>query len=163
MLALLFQLIAMVPGLEGFASSYFKARFDREVAITTARIGGDVERARVLVAAQVEAEHARVAGLAVIAGNRLLTVLVILFALPIVALLWKVIGWDLIAGSFAGCGGKFEGTAAAAAAHAQACISYSTDPARGQVADIISTVVWAIFGSTAASLGVNAVIRGLGK
>lgn len=118
-------ILGLIPGLLGFAEKFQASWFDAKVRITTARIGGDVDAARAMVAASVKESHERNGWLAVMASNRVLMLLLVAFALPLVIYEWQIIVHDII-----WCAGK--------------C---STDPIRGQVADWANTIIIAIFGS----------------
>jgi hypothetical protein len=136
----------LVPSVVNLISSIETAKYNAQVQIVAAKIGGSVEAAKAIVAAQVATEQARVQGLAVIAGNKLLTILVVAFATPIAILAWKVIVWDVVIGAFVGCGGSHPG---------HQCSMFNTDPIHGQIADIMNTVIWSLFGSTAAVSGIK--------
>lgn len=120
-------ILALIPGALNFANNITTAIFNAKVQIMSARIGGDVERARQIVSlAQTEA-HERTAWMAVVAGNTLLTLLVIFFALPFGIFIWKVVVWDIVL---------------------QSITHGSTDAIKGQVADWGNTIIIAIFGSS---------------
>ena len=127
MLALL---LGLIPGLSSLVSAIVKARFDAQVAITQAKVGGDRDVAVALVKASETAAHERSASLATIAGSTTLTLLVVAFAAPLVVYEWKVVVVDIV----------FQ--------------AGSTDPIRGQVADWANTIIAFVFGaSTTMALG----------
>jgi len=116
-------LIGLIPGLTSLASGIVSTVFNAKVQITQAKIGGDRDVAVKLVQAAAQQEHEDTAKLGIIAGNTLLTVLLVLFAIPLVAFEWKVIVWDKL-------------------------LSWgSTDPITGQVADWANTVIYFLFGA----------------
>lgn len=88
-----FQAIpSLVHGLEAFQKSYF----DAKVKITTARIGGDVEVAKQLVAGVVAEGQTRVEFLRVVSQSKFLMFLVGGFAVPWMVYQGKVVLWDNI-------------------------------------------------------------------
>ena len=155
-------LAPLFPGISTFLQSYATAKFNAQVAITQAKVGGDVSVANAIVAAQVAAEQSRVSALGVIAGSTMLTLLVLAFAGPLVFYMWKDIGFDVIIGSFHGCSKGsmlslshvLEGPAYMA--QVAKCAYYSTDPIQGQAAEWGNTIIWSIFGSTVATGGIAA-------
>lgn len=124
--------LAIIPGLGTVIQAIVGAVFDARVKITQAKTGADRDAVvAMLRSAEVEA-HERTGALAIIAGNKLLTLLVIAFATPLVFYEWQVIVIDkLWCGAFS--------------------LNCSTDPIKGQVADWANTIIWSIFGSTAAT------------
>lgn len=126
---MLMAIIGLVPGLLGFAQFVTGKIFDAKVKLTAIRIGGDVDKARTIVAlAQTEA-HERTAWLGIVAGNSILTMLVVFFAGPFVLYIWKVVAWDIVLSPIlTGHTGY-------------------TDPIRGQVSDWGNTIIVAIFGA----------------
>ena len=100
--------------------------FDAKVAITQAKTGADRDVAVEVVKTAAVAEQARVSGLAVIAGNKLLTILVVSFAAPLVIFEWKVVVYDIVLGLG------------------------STDPIKGQVAEWANVIIASLFGTTTA-------------
>jgi hypothetical protein len=126
-------LVAFIPGLSSLVTSITTAFFNAKVQITQAKIGGDRDVAVKLVQAAAQQEHENGAKLATIAGSRLLTVMLIMFAIPIVAFEWKVVIWDIVLGPLTGG---------------------NTDPIKGQVADWATTIIAFLFGApTVMSLG----------
>jgi hypothetical protein len=123
-------ILGLIPGLATLVSAIVKARFDAQVAITQAKIGGDRDVAVALVKASETAAHERSAALATVAGSTTLSILVAVFAAPLVIYEWRVIVVDIV----------FHGG--------------STDPIHGQVADWANTIIAFIFGSsTVTTLG----------
>ena len=147
LLALIQTLLGGIPVigtlLSGGLGNVITNFFNSKTAIDVARYGG---AAQVSVAAQ----QSRVAGLQAIAGSTGLTVLVFLFALPLAAFLWKVVLFDVVIGSFDGCGGKWSALAR--------CAIYNTDPLRGEVQIWAQTIIVSIFGSLT-GLGIASVFR----
>jgi hypothetical protein len=123
-------LLGLIPGLLGVIERWQKNKYDAEVAITTAKIGGD----RDVAVAQIKGQSSRFAA---VAGSKLLTILVVAFAAPLVIYINKVVVWDIVLGL---------GT---------------TDPIKGQVADWANTIIAFIFGApTALALGKMFFSRG---
>ncbi len=120
-------LIGLIPGALAFAQGITTAIFDAKVKIMSARIGGDIERARSIVTLATTEAHERTAWMSVIAGNTLLTLLVVFFALPFAIFIYKVVVWDIVL---------------------QSVTHGSTDAIKGQVADWGNTIIIAIFGSS---------------
>ena len=123
MFAAFIALLGAIPGIGAVVTYVTGKVFDSKVAIATAKIGGDRDVATGLVRAAATAEHERTASLAVIAGNTILTLLVVAFAGPLVIFEWKVIVWDIVLGWG------------------------QTDPIRGQVAEWANTIIGFVFGS----------------
>lgn len=127
---MLAALLALIPGLSTLVTSITTAFFNAKVQITQAKIGGDRDVAVKLVQAAAQQDHENTARLGIIASNKLLTILLVLFAAPLVAFEWKVYVWDAMLGW---------GT---------------TDAVKGQVADWGNTVIYFLFGApTALALG----------
>lgn len=123
-------LLAAIPGIGGIVTAITTALFNAKVEITKAKTGADRDVAVRLVQAAEAREHENTARLAIFAGNKLLTVLVIAFATPLVLFEWKVVVVDIV---FA---------------------AGTTDPIRGQVADWATTIIAFLFGTpTALALG----------
>lgn len=123
-------LLSLIPGLSTLISSIVTAVFNAKVSITQAKIGGDRDVAVQLVQAAAQQEHEDTAKLGVIASNRLLTIMLIMFAAPLIVFEWKVYIWDAMLGW---------GT---------------TDAVKGQVADWGNTIIYFLFGSpTVVALG----------
>lgn len=128
-------LLSLIPGIGTVIQSVVSALFDAKVKIMQAKTGADRDTAvAILKAAEVEA-HERTAALSIIAGNTLLTLLVVSFAIPLVLYEWQVVVVDkLVCNWFS--------------------LNCSTDPIKGQVADWATTIIAFIFGTPAAmSLG----------
>lgn len=123
-------LLSLIPGLSTLVSSIVTSVFNAKVSITQARVGGDRDVAVRLVQAAEQQAHEDTAKLGIIASNKLLTLLLIAFAVPLVWFEWKVIVWDTILGL---------GT---------------TEAVKGQVADWGNTIIYFLFGApTAMALG----------
>lgn len=114
--------LALIPGVTKLLSAIFDAR----VRMTAAQIGGDVEKARQIVAAS-QAEGAQaVERLRIIGQSRMLTLLVLAFAIPLAVFWCKVLLWDKVLGLGV------------------------TDPLTGQVGEWANQLIWFIFGAPAA-------------
>lgn len=122
--------LSLIPGLGTVIQSVIGAIFDAKVKITQAKIGGDRDVAVQLVRAAEAQAHEDTAKLGIIAGNKLLTIMLLAFAFPLIVFEWKVILIDKVLGW---------GT---------------TDPITGQVADWGNTIIYFLFGSpTVVALG----------
>jgi hypothetical protein len=116
-------ILALIPGISSLVTSITTAFFNAKVQITQAKIGGDRDVAVQLVQAAASQEHENTARLGIIASNKLLTILLIAMAIPIVGFEWKVIVWDKMLGW---------GT---------------TDPLAGDVSDWAKSVIYFLFGA----------------
>lgn len=154
MMAFLMSLVGLIPGLTTLASNWVAASYNSKVAIVSAQIGGDVAAAQAIVAAQVAADQTRAQGLAVIASSTLLSILTVLFAGPLVLYTWKIIGYDIIVGSFYGCHGKTT---------LEVCAAFNTDPIKGDVASWASSIIWCLFGSSVAVHGISSIVGAITK
>jgi hypothetical protein len=122
--------LSLIPGLFSVINGFTSKYFDAKVAITQAKIGGDRDVAVKLVQAAAAQEHENTARLSIISSNKILTLLLVAMAIPIVGFEWKVIVWDKILGW---------GT---------------TDPLAGEVASWAQSVIYFLFGApTAMGLG----------
>lgn len=122
--------LSLIPGLSTLVQSIVSAVFDAKVKITQARIGGDRDVAVKLVQAAEAQAHEDTAKLGIIANNKLLTIMLVAFAAPLIGFEWKVIVWDKM------------------------LALGSTDPITGQVADWGNTIIYFLFGSpTVVALG----------
>lgn len=123
-------ILGLIPGLNTLVRNITTAWFNSKVKITTARIGGDTEVAKALVIASAKEYATNVDRLKVIAGSKVLLLLIVGFATPWVVYEWKVVVWDTILGW---------GT---------------TAPIKGLVADWGGTIIACLFGSgTALTVG----------
>jgi hypothetical protein len=98
MLALLGTIAGMIPGISTIVTSLTSSYFNSKVAITQAKIGGDVTVATALVRAAATSEITSVQRLQVIGGSWVLSLLVVGFALPFIVWESKVIVWDIVLG-----------------------------------------------------------------
>ena|SRR6266404_1968575 len=119
MLAFLSLIPSLFTVINGFTSKYF----DAKVAIAQAKVGGDRDVAVKLVQAAAQQEHENTARLSIIASNKILTLLLVAMAIPIVGFEWKVIVWDKMLGW---------GT---------------TDALAGDVSDWAKSVIYFLFGA----------------
>ena len=122
----MFAIFAALPVIGNIITALTTAFFNAKVSMVQARIGGDKEVATKMVQAAAMAEHENTAKLSILAGNKLLTLLVIAFATPLVLFEWKCVVYDII-----WMGG-----------------ATSTDAIKGQLADWASTIIACLFGST---------------
>lgn len=119
-------LLRLIPVVGGFAEKIASAWFNAKVQITQARIGGDRDVAVALVKQSETTIHENTERLRVIAGNRLLTVLVVGFGGSLLFYYAKGVVWD----SALGLG--------------------STPALRGQLAEWSNQIIYSLFGSTTA-------------
>lgn len=133
MFAGIVAILTAIPGIGAIITGITGKMFDAKVALVQARIGGDKEVATKLVTAATTADHENTTRLGILASNKVLTLLLVAFAAPLVIFEWKVIVWDKVFG---------------------ALTDGSTDAIGGQVADWATTIIGFIFGSaTAMGLG----------
>jgi hypothetical protein len=109
-------LLGLIPGLLDLVKNWQKNKYDAQVAITTAKVGGD----RDVAVAAIQGQSTR---LAAVAGSKILTLLVVAFAAPLVIYINKVVVWDIVLGLG------------------------STDPIKGQVAEWANTIIAFVFGA----------------
>jgi hypothetical protein len=129
-------LIGLIPGLLSLVEKWQKNKTDAQVAITTAKLGVDRDKAVAIVQAASVAEHENTARLGVVASNKLLTVLVLAFATPLVVFMWKVVLWDKILG-------------------------LGVTPAlTGQVSDWATTIISFVFGAPTAVALARTILKG---
>ena len=127
-------LIGLVPGLLGLATSWQKSYYDAKVQLVKARIGGDTSTAEKLVTGAAAADHENTSRLSILAGNKILTLMLIGFSTPIMIFEWKVIVYDVVLASWT---------------------NGSTDAIHGQVAEWMTTIISFLFGS--------ATVMGIGR
>jgi hypothetical protein len=127
-------ILALIPGLSTLVSSITSAYFNAKVKLVTARIGGDRDTATKLVQGAAAADHENTTRLGILAGNKVLTLMLIGFATPIMIFEWKVIIWDVVLAYWT---------------------NGSTDAIHGQVADWMTTIISFLFGS--------ATVMGIGR
>lgn len=94
MLGIVMTVLHLIPGLSTLATGWVTAAYNAKVAITTAKIGGDVTVGAAMVNASVVAEETRVKGLQVIGSSWILSFLVVGFAVPWIIYEWRVVVWD---------------------------------------------------------------------
>lgn len=121
----MFALIGQLLGLGPMVAGIFKAKFDAQVAITQARVGGDRDLAVELVKGQAARRASDVTALAIFAGNKVLLALLCLYAVPPGLFAAKVYLYDKMLGLG------------------------STDPISGAVADWTLIVLGFLFGTSA--------------
>lgn len=118
--------LAAIPGLRWIGdvvNNITTSWFNAKVRMVQARIGGDRDVAVKLVTAASVQAHENTSRLGIIASNKLLTVLLIAFAIPLVGYEWQVIVLNKM-------------------------LHYgSVDPIKGQVSDWANQIIWFLFGS----------------
>lgn len=119
MLAFLSIIPIIGPMIQGMVTAFFNSK----VQITTAQIGGSTAIATQIIQAQQQQ-------VATVVGSKILTLLVVAFALPLVIFEWKVVVIDIV----------FD--------------AGTTAPIKGQVADWATTIIAFVFGApTVVTLG----------
>lgn len=91
-------LLGSLPVIGSIVTAITSSFFDAKVRLLMARFAVTRDVATATIQASVAENHDRVASLGVIAGSRLLTLLIICFAAPIVAFEMKVVVWDTMLG-----------------------------------------------------------------
>lgn len=118
------SILSALPIIGDIIKAITEAFFNAKVSLTQARVGGDRDVAVELVKTQAVVEQQQTAKLSIIAGNKMLTILILMFAFPLVAYEWKIVVYDIVLSMG------------------------STDPIRGQVADWATVIIGSIFGSS---------------
>jgi len=111
-----------VPAITGGINNFVNKYYDAKVQLVTARVGGDAEMAKALVAGVVDEKKVSVSFLHEVANSKFLMFLIGGFALPIMIWFGKCVVWDTVLGLG------------------------STPPLYGQVATMANIVVGGIFG-----------------
>ncbi len=127
-------ILGLIPGLSTLVSSITTAYFNAKVQLVKARIGGDTKVATQLVVEAAQADHENTNRLGILAGNKILTLMLIGFATPIMIFEWKVIVYDVVLAYWT---------------------NGSTAAIHGQVADWMTTIISFLFGS--------ATVMGIGR
>lgn len=96
MLSGVLAFFSAVPALMGGLNSFVTAFYNAKVQITTARVGGDVDVAKALVAGINVEGQTRVSFLDTVSHSKFLQWIVGGFAGPWIIYGWKVIVWDNI-------------------------------------------------------------------
>lgn len=96
MLTAILAFVQAVPAITGGINNFVSKYYDAKVQITTARIGGDVDVAKQMVAGVVSEGQTRVEFLKTVSQSKFLMCLVGAFALPWIVYEWKVVVWDNI-------------------------------------------------------------------
>jgi hypothetical protein len=89
-------LIGLVPGLLTVVSAVTTAAFNAKVQLYQIKTGADQDVAVKTIQAAAQADHENTTRLGIIASNKLLTCLLIMFAIPIVIWFNKVVSWDIV-------------------------------------------------------------------
>lgn len=123
-------ILALIPGLNTLITGLTSAFFNAKVSIYQAKTGADRDVAIKTIQAAAQADHENTSRLGIMAGNKVLTFLIVAFATPLVAFEWKVILIDKV------------------------LALGSTDMLTGEVAGWADTIVKFLFGSaTAVTIG----------
>lgn len=85
---------AIIGGVTAFANKYY----DCKVQMYAARIGGDVEAAKAMLAAEVQNNMTKVGWLQAVGASPVLSFIVVGFAFPFIFYLNKVIVYDICLG-----------------------------------------------------------------
>ena len=116
--------------------------FDSKVAIVQARLGVERDVAVQLVTAAAQENHENTSKLAIYASSKILTVMLVGFAVPFILYTWKIVVVDIVIGR--GCIGFHPFGWEIIANH---CWVGTTDPIKGQVAEWATTIIGFLFGS----------------
>jgi hypothetical protein len=119
-------LLSLLPIVGNFFSGLAGKYFDAKVSIYQSKTGLQREEAVQAVRAQIAAGEERVSALKIISSNVVLTMVIVLAAIPILGFEWKVVIWDTMLGLG------------------------STPAIHGQVADWMNTIIYFLFGSPTA-------------
>lgn len=120
---------SVIPGLTTLASNWTKAYYDAKVRLVTARVGGDVAMGTKLVQGAAAADHETTTRLGIITGSKIMLLILLCFAFPIIIWFNKVVAWDIVlAPIFTGHTGM-------------------TDPIKGEALSITQSVIYSVFGS----------------
>ena len=98
MLTAVLALFQAIPSIVGGLNSFFSAFYNAKVQITAARIGGNVDMAKAMLAAEVQNNQAKIGWLQVIASSPILSFVVVGFAFPFIFYINKVIVYDICLG-----------------------------------------------------------------
>lgn len=98
MLTAILAFFQAIPAIAGGINNFTNKYYDAKVQITTARVGGDVNVAKALVAGVVAEGQTRVEFLRVVSQSKFLMFIVGGFAVPWIAYEWKVVLWDTMLG-----------------------------------------------------------------
>ncbi len=98
MLTAILAFIQAIPAITGGINNFTNKYYDAKVQITTARVGGDVDVAKALVAGVTKEGETRVQFLTAVGQSPFLMFLIGGFALPWMAYEWKVVVWDTMLG-----------------------------------------------------------------
>jgi hypothetical protein len=122
-------ILALIPGLSTLVTSITSAYFNAKVQLVSARIGGDTTVATKLVQGAAAADHETTTRLGIISTSKVMILILILFAFPIILWFNKIVSWDIVLSPlFTGHTGF-------------------TDPIKGEALDITKAVIYSIFGS----------------
>lgn len=131
-------LIGMIPGLMNLINGFQTAYFDAKVRIFMAKTGADKETVVEILRTAAQNDHETTSRLAVIASNKILSLILVALILPYIIWAWSAIVFDIVWLKGA-CGEGFP--------------VRCTDAIRGQLADWGNSVVYSVTGS-ATTLGV---------
>lgn len=131
-----------IPIIGKIVTGITTAWFNAKVKLVTARVGGDVNVATALVKGAAAADHESTARLGIIASNKILTMMMVGFATPLIIFVWKIVVVDKVIGP--GCIGWHPFGWEVIADH---CWIGKTDPITGDVASWASAIIASLFGS----------------
>lgn len=98
MIAAILAFIQALPAITGGVNNFVNKYYDAKVQLMTARVSGDVELAKALVAGVVDEGKVRVTFLQTVAQSPFLQFLVAIFSIPVAVYNAKVIVWDTMLG-----------------------------------------------------------------
>jgi hypothetical protein len=122
------SILGFLTGLAGPISTIVGKLADTKMAL--AKVQSDEERNKLLAA--IEEMHAQQAVLVAEAGSRLNAIIRGLMAVPVMIVLWKLLAWDKVVGSFVGCSGITK---------AGTCGIFLTDPLGDDLWKVVAAVI----------------------
>jgi hypothetical protein len=131
MISVLLGFLAAIPGIGGIVTSLTSSFFNAKVQMTVAKLGVDRDVAVAMIQSEAQVTAGRAQMWGVIGASKLLTYLVIVFAVPVAWYEGKVIVYDTILGFG------------------------STDAIHGDVQAWMNAVVYSLFGSATALAAVQ--------
>lgn len=135
----MFELLGAIPVIGSIVTSLTTAFFNAKVNMYVARTGATRDTAVAAIQAAAIADHERSAQMGVVAASKVLTWLVVAFAIPIVAYETKVIVYDTMLGLG------------------------NTLPIKGEVGEWMNTIINWLFGASTTLAVSQAAFRQLGK
>src|ERR1700688_2034778 len=127
---MIMAILALIPGLNTLITGLTSAFFNAKVSLVQERIGGDRDVAVKVGRAAAKADHENTSRLSIMAGNKVLTFMLVAFAIPILIWFTKVVSWDVVLSPML-------------TGH-----TGTTDPVKGEALEIMKSVIYFLFGSS---------------